>query len=1247
MEKCTLCPLHACTPLPCEGRYLSPKVEGKKRKIMIITDSPHDNDYFTRSFFADSRYASDFAALMKAAKFKPEDIYLTGLVKCTPKIDGVLKEVILKSQYINACNMYLQVELAQVQPEYLILFGEKVFSYFHPDLSFTDNRGKMLDCERFHAKTFATYNPTSMAFTNKFDKIIYIDMKKAASLIYNFEEQTTTEAEKSTKDYRFPLKSLDILRSLAKKLKEVDTFAFDIETHGKGLFNYKLLSIGFSYKEHTGVSVPVWVRDQAKVDALQKVMDYEIPKRSKKVESGVLKNGSVRYKTVAVTGIQQEDRDALKAFLPTEYHYITDLPKLGDMKRAVRTILDKEPPLKKYWGDQHDECMDLIKEIMENDTPKGAHNGSYDVNRLRGIGINVKNYAWDTILMHHLLDEERPHGLDELSAVYTKDGGYKSEKNKYLNSTLTSWANIPTDVLLPYNAQDADVTLQLYHIFIEKMEKEPKLLNLFYKQTMPAQHMLIDMSFRGSYVDMDWLNKTQTEYRQRMHDLKIEFQQLVNRVMPNVYVVDGAEEARAFKEQWDEEHKDDVVKPEMPQILNMNSNKQLVELFRDYYHIKMKKKTATGDALDAKVLKKMAKSYPAAKILLEYKALYKLDSTYLTGVKEAIDADGKIHTEFLLYGTVTGRLSSRNINCFDNQTEVLTKSGFKLFKDLSKEDLVAQWKDGEITFAKPLEYIKNRYTGKLLHIHNKHIDICGTPDHRCLLEAGNTKKRITVPLSKYQTNCKQFHGGNYAGGSLSFNHDELRLLVATQADGYYTGSGIDFSFKKKRKIERFTALLNRLNIVVEPKKKVDGGTRFYLGKDLPVVKWIYSMMPTKEFPLSFIDLTAECREVFLNELTHWDGSYTCPIMYCSKSKQNVDLVQTLLTLSSRRTAYRERTLPRCGEYRTYYYVDSCKDVNFSWTTYAHKEEVDYDDYVYCVTMPNDTVIVRRNGCVIMTHNCQNQPKETKFMFIPPKGYVCVNVDQSAAELHVLAWMANDRKMIRIFEDRRDLHRETAAGVFGKKPEDITDEERKIAKRVSFGTAYSISGTGLAELLEPEGVKISASQGDKYIKKWRETYKSCAKFLDNSKSWFTRYKRLQNPFGRIRHKYKVFADNSKESTSQRQACNYPIQSTASDIQIYEMVQMYPTLIENGVLPVFTVHDSIVMYCPYDKLEWLRDYYKQCTCRRFNDDEFNGLHGCLMYTEMEVGRNYGEHVKLPYDCDFAAWKEENKFLFDNPA
>ena len=89
------------------------------------------------------------------------------------------------------------------------------------------------------------------------------------------------------------------------------------------------------------------------------------------------------------------------------------------------------------------------------------------------------------------------------------------------------------------------------------------------------------------------------------------------------------------------------------------------------------------------------------------------------------------------------------------------------------------------------------------------------------------------------------------------------------------------------------------------------------------------------------------------------------------------------------------------------------------------------------------------------------------MFVPPsKDYVCVNVDQSAAELHVLAWLSNDKKMMGIFEAHRALHKETAAAVFNKKMEDITADERKIAKRTGFGVAYGISGVGLKELLEP-------------------------------------------------------------------------------------------------------------------------------------------------------------------------------------
>jgi DNA polymerase I-like protein with 3'-5' exonuclease and polymerase domains len=139
--------------------------------------------------------------------------------------------------------------------------------------------------------------------------------------------------------------------------------------------------------------------------------------------------------------------------------------------------------------------------------------------------------------------------------------------------------------------------------------------------------------------------------------------------------------------------------------------------------------------------------------------------------------------------------------------------------------------------------------------------------------------------------------------------------------------------------------------------------------------------------------------------------------------------------------------------------------------------------------------------------------------------------------------------------------------------------------------------------------------------------------------FKRYGKLVNPFGRIRHKYKIFSDEFRESTSDRQASNFPIQSTAGDIQVRELIKMDPELKANGVMPVLTVHDSVVMYCPKEKLKWLWEYFNKETCVRI--PEMNNM---LMLTEMDIGRNYGEHVKLPYTCNFERWAEEHKDLFE---
>lgn len=1320
--ECKLCNLCENCTRPIAGKSFLDN-GASAPEIMLIGDFPKREDISSGRPFSD-KLGIQLANLINTSKLPADKVYITHLVKCRPVAPNGL-DGRLKIANVQACQVHLIEEIATVNPKLIILFGDAVFRYFYPKESFSDNRGKILTNNQFGIPTIATYHPQAMLATAKFDQIINTDLAKAYSFLYGGEQET----QKPQKDYRLVTKSLKLLENIAKRVKEVPTFAFDIETHGEGLFNYKLLSLGLSWKKDTGVSIPVWVLDNEKVDKIQAAINYVQPERFTE-ETVILKSGKTKIKKTKNKEWLKEDDEALKAILPEEYKDLVGTCTFRELKLKLGAILDKEPPLKKYWGDQHEHCMALIKEIMECDTPKGAHNGSYDVNRLRGIGINVKNYAWDTILEHHLLDEERPHGLDDLSFVYTKDGGYKSGKNVYLKSTKTSWANIPMEVLLPYNAQDADVTFQLHEIFVPKIKESEKRWKLYMNHIMPAQRMLCDMEFRGSNIDVAWVQKTKKEYLTKMNDLKIKFSQLVEKVVPNIYVVDSPAEQKDMELQIKERAKQEGTEPKFPFFLNMNSTQQLLVLFRDYYKVTLTKKTKSGDALDSDVLKKIAKKNKAAEVLLEYKKLKKLESTYLSATLERIDVDNKLHTEFLLYGTA----------CVDGELLMPTERGFIQIKELDPQV--------ENTLVENNIHIINQYGNQELATHvvkysnvptiTLHIegmtDFTGTYNHPvlCAKPAYYGYNEKTGFRNKEFKRLEDIRAGDYV--EVGFNYD---LLPKTQvktglvsrevhttgkhgivlpdtytedfaefigmymADGTISTSNGTFNIKITNDCPHVQARIQELS-----KKVFNLDTRkvctaagshdtvltsaalFPLQSILPIGAY-NKVAPTgiKQSPISV--LIAYIRGRCL-DATYFKNEQKIKISV--KNKIEANLIQQVLfacgipncIIKQKNTGNPPRVLITTpgSDSESYYRIQiagiNCKrfyeiirpirpDLHVcgpfttsasSKVSYTHRgalyrvKGITYGTGdVYDIHVPKTHSFIchgikNHNTSRLSSRNpnLQNVSSSMKTMFIPPsKDYLCVNVDQSAAELHVLSALAQDKKMIDIFENHRDLHRETAASVFGKKMEDITDEERKIAKRVSFGTAYSISGKGLAELLEPEGVKITENQGNKFIEKWRDTYKACARYLDNASKNFTRYGYLETPFGRRRHKYKNYADSGREASAARQACNFPIQSTASDIQVYEMVHMYKTLVDNGVLPVFTVHDSIVMYCPKSKLRWLRDYYKRETCRRFSNAEFPGLNNCLMYTEMEVGRNYGEHVKLPYDCDFEEWKKENAFLF----
>lgn len=1326
MVKCTLCELCEKVPHQLRGRFIIDEQErdGRKAKVVIIGDFPHMEDYKEGRVFAGPVF-TELSQLLAKLHYPMRDVYLTTLVKCRPVAPNHMDGMIKKSN-IDTCSVHLSEELADLEPELLILLGDKVFHHFYPNESFTDSRGKIQTCDLYDIKTIATYHPLAMVSSSKFDQIIRNDLKTAIDHLTG-----KTVCTKSVKDYKFVVNSLDLLQKIAERVKTVETFAFDIETHGTGLFNYKLLSVGLSWKKDTGVSIPFYVKDEDKANALQKAQDYVIPNRTRD-EVVIGSNGKSRVKKVPVKGLQPEDYINLSNIIPDEYGYILGKDTLIEIKREISAILDQEPPLKRYWGDKHNEAMRLLKDIMECATPKGAHNGAFDVNRLRGKGIIVKNYAWDTILMHHLLDEDRPHGLDDLSFVYTEDGGYKSEKNIYLNSSKTSWANIPMNVLLPYNAQDADVTLQLYYIFKDKLQNEGKLWKLFINQTMPAQHMLLDMSFRGSDVDVNWVKNKQKEYREKMKELKIEFQQVAGTVYPNCYVVDSPEEQKDVEREIKQQATSTGTEPKFPNFLNMNSTQQLIVLFRDYYKVPLKKKTKSGDALDSDVLKKIGKKNKAAQILLEYKALKKVDSTYFDSLLNKIDADGKIHTEYKLYGTATGRLASSNPNCQNLPSEVkpmfippssdyvcvnVDQSAAELHvlawlaNDRRMIDIFEKGRDlhretAAGVFGKKMEditpderkiakrcfskdefiltdhgYIRGRDLGdntvltldcktqKQHHVFEERdgykitlrngMVITVTKDHKFLdfkhinpvyKEANEFKVGDVLGFRK---DIEHNYNPVYIDNTLKLKTRTNRLPEKVELDndlayllGLYLGDGslmfnstskthkgVQFVVKHESRDYILNTLSKKYPITIAKNFDTYSAIQITSAEWSVIFDKLCGHKKEKHIPDEMFRAPKHIVDSFISGLIDSDGSTSRGLIRFRNTNEN--MVRGLCTLA---TLYGYAVVYATEKYDTT--IKMNKDPNKRYTgithicTFVSKPDLELRVASKKAGLNKKTAVNNINTWPILLSefkNIKGKCKDTGYNNYRD-GHQKGLTDKSVAFFNFAHKNYWSSEIISVEETRfTALVMETETHFFVGDGLD--------SPNCSFGTAYGISGRGLADLLEPEGVKITESQGNKYIKKWRETYPACAKFLDSASRNFVRYHFLETPFGRRRHKHKTYLSSEKESAAARQACNYPIQSTASDIQLYEMVHMYDTLLANGVLPVFTVHDSIVMYCPKNKLRWLRDYYKQETCRRFK-----AMNNLLMYTEMEVGRNYGEHVGLPYDCDFDKWCEENKHILD---
>lgn len=220
-------------------------------------------------------------------------------------------------------------------------------------------------------------------------------------------------------------------------------------------------------------------------------------------------------------------------------------------------------------------------------------------------------------------------------------------------------------------------------------------------------------------------------------------------------------------------------------------------------------------------------------------------------------------------------------------------------------------------------------------------------------------------------------------------------------------------------------------------------------------------------------------------------------------------------------------------------------------------------------------------------NLQNIPIRTELgrmirkVFKPKEGFVFIDADYSQIELRVLAHMSGDENLIEAYKENKDIHRATAAKVFGKTFEEVSDLERSNAKAVNFGIVYGISSFGLGNDLN-----ISRKEAQKYIDDYYKAYPSLKLYLDSLIEYAKKTGYALTMFGRRRPIPELKSKNfMQRSFGERISMNTPIQGSAADIIKIAMNRVDKRLKESGFSAklILQVHDELLIEAPIEEKE----------------------------------------------------------------
>ena len=276
------------------------------------------------------------------------------------------------------------------------------------------------------------------------------------------------------------------------------------------------------------------------------------------------------------------------------------------------------------------DVLTRLKPLLEDPArPKVGQHLKYDMNVLANYGITLRGIRYDTMLESYVLDSTATrHDMDSLALKYLGRRTTHYEEVAGKGAKQISFNQVPVEQAGPYAAEDAEITLCLHQTLWPRLYEQPPLRALFEEVEIPLVPVLSAMERNGVLVDVELLQQQSRELAAKIAEIEHEAHQMAG------------------------------------EVFNLGSPKQIQNILYNRLELPVKAKTPKGQPSTAEsVLQELALEYPLPQLILEYRGMSKLKSTYTDKLPELIDPrTGRIHTSYHQAVAATGRLSSSDPN---------------------------------------------------------------------------------------------------------------------------------------------------------------------------------------------------------------------------------------------------------------------------------------------------------------------------------------------------------------------------------------------------------------------------------------------------------------------------------------------------------------------------------------------------------------------------------------------------------